>query len=217
MSQSPNDLAALRQEYSTRGLRRANLKPNPFDQFQVWFQEALQAELLEPNAMTLATSNAHGRIRTRTVLLKAFDQRGFVFFTNYSSKKAQDLTENAQASLLFPWLPLERQVSISGSVEKISNAESLTYFHSRPRGSQLGAWASDQSTVIPSRPFLEARLEEMKQKFGSAPIPLPDFWGGYRIIPDMLEFWQGSANRLHDRFAYTRQKTDHWLIERLSP
>jgi len=151
------------------------------------------------------------------VLLKAFDGRGFVFFTNYSSKKAFDLTENAQAGLLFPWLPLERQVSISGPVEKISTGESLAYFASRPFGSRLGAWVSLQSSIIPSRKFLEMKFEEMKSKFASGEVPLPDFWGGFRVVPQTIEFWQGSANRLHDRFEYTRENSDSWKIERLSP
>jgi len=217
MSEESLATAALRKEYSTRGLRREQLEADPFLQFRLWFQEAIQAQLLEPNAMSLATANSKGRVSARTVLLKAFDERGFVFFTNYSSKKALDLTENAQAALLFPWLPLERQVSISGPVEKISTVESLAYFASRPFGSQLGAWVSLQSSIIPSRKFLEMKFEEMKSKFVSGEVPLPDFWGGYRVVPQTIEFWQGSANRLHDRFLYTRQNDESWKIDRLSP
>jgi pyridoxamine 5'-phosphate oxidase len=217
MSQLSQDVADLRKEYSTRGLRRHDLNPDPLIQFRLWFQEALQAELLEPNAMTLATATREGKVSARTVLLKAFDERGFVFFTNYTSQKAQALTENPQAGLLFPWLPLERQVSISGPVEKITPVESLAYFSSRPFGSRLGAWVSSQSSIIPSRKFLEMKFEEMKNKFAAEEVPLPDFWGGYRVVPEAIEFWQGSANRLHDRFHYTRQKDQSWKIERLSP
>jgi pyridoxamine 5'-phosphate oxidase len=217
MSEPVVDVADLRKEYSTRGLGRETLKSDPMDQFRLWFQEAIAAQLLEPNAMTLATANREGRVKVRTVLLKAFDERGFVFFTNYTSQKARDLAENAQAGLLFPWLALERQVSISGSVEKISVTESLAYFSSRPFGSRLGAWVSLQSSIIPSRKFLEMKFEEMKAKFATGEIPLPDYWGGYRVVPKTIEFWQGSANRLHDRFQYSRLEDDAWKIERLSP
>lgn len=217
MSEESLAIAALRKEYSTRGLRREQLAADPFSQFSHWFKEALQAELLEPNAMSLATANASGRVAVRTVLLKAFDERGMVFFTNYTSKKAQEMEQNAQAALLFPWIALERQVSISGRVEKIAKEESLAYFQSRPRGSRLGAWVSKQSSVIPSREFLEKRFQENEAMFKDRDVSLPEFWGGYRVIPDTIEFWQGSANRLHDRFLYMRQVDESWKIERLSP
>lgn len=218
MSDSIRDLANdMRREYRAAKLDRENLDPDPFAQFRKWFQEAVDAELLEPNAMSLATAGADGRVTTRTVLLKAFDERGFVFFSNYRSRKAEQINENPHAGLLFPWLPLERQVCISGTVEKISTAESLKYFASRPFGSRLGAWVSQQSRVIPSRRFLEMKFEEMKAKFASGEVPLPVAWGGYRVSPETIEFWQGSPNRLHDRFLYTRQSDGSWRIERLSP
>ncbi len=216
VSPEPGKIADLRREYTDRGLHRADLDPDPVAQFRKWFQEAQAADLLEPNAMALATADAKGRVTARTVLLKAFDQKGFVFFTNYNSLKAAQIAENPQAALLFNWLPLERQVSISGPVEKISTAESLAYFASRPFGSRLGAWVSQQSRVIPTRKWLEAKFEEMRKKFASGEVPLPDFWGGYRVAPETLEFWQGAASRLHDRFLYTRDGTE-WKIERLSP
>jgi pyridoxamine 5'-phosphate oxidase len=209
--------ADLRREYAARPLRRNNLAANPFDQFRLWFQEAINAELLEPNAMSLATSDPTGKTTVRTVLLKAFDERGFVFFTNYCSKKAVQLADNPHAGLLFPWLALERQVSLSGKAEKISTAESLAYFASRPFGNRLGAWVSLQSSIIPSRKFLEHKFEEMKSRFANGEVPLPDFWGGYRVVPDSIEFWQGSPNRLHDRFEYVRQAAGTWKIQRLSP
>ena len=169
------------------------------------------------NAMQLATTSAQNKPSLRTVLLKAFDERGFVFYTNYHSQKAQQMAENPQVAALFFWKELERQVEITGRVEKVSTLESLKYFTSRPRGSQLGAWVSAQSSIISSRRLLEAKLEEMKQKFSSGEIPLPDFWGGFRIIPESVEFWQGRPNRLHDRFEYRRQGLETWQIERLSP
>jgi pyridoxamine 5'-phosphate oxidase len=210
-------IADLRREYSTRGLRREDLQPNPFAQFRLWFKEAQAAELLEPNAMTFATAGTDGHVSARTVLLKAFDERGFVFFTNYGSAKARQLAENPNAALLFPWLALERQVTVSGRVEKISTAESLAYFASRPFGSRLGAWISHQSKVIPSRKLLELQFEKMRRKFANGEVPLPDFWGGYRVAPLTVEFWQGAASRLHDRFQYSRNAGGQWVIERLSP
>lgn len=210
-------VAELRREYHGTGLHRENLSPNPFDQFRKWFAQAQEAGLLEPNAMSLATADRSGRVGVRTVLLKAFDGRGLVFFTNYKSAKARQMEENPQAGLLFAWLPLERQVSISGRVEKISVMESLAYFASRPWGSRLGAWVSQQSEVISSRKLLEAKFEEMKAKFAGGEVPLPDFWGGYRVVPETVEFWQGAPSRLHDRFLYTLEKGGEWRIERLSP
>lgn len=220
MSESVSlDVAALRRDYATRTLRRENLAAEPFTQFRLWFQEAQKAELLEPNAMTCATADKSGRVTARTVLLKAFDERGFVFFTNTASTKARQMAENPQAALLFAWLPLERQVSITGPVEKITTAETLAYFASRPFGSRLGAWVSMQSSIIPSRKILEMKFEEMKAKFASGEVPLPDFWSGYRVVPETIEFWQGGKDRLHDRFLYARTgNTDTpWTINRLSP
>jgi pyridoxamine 5'-phosphate oxidase len=210
-------LADMRRDYRTRGLEINELRPDPVDQFRQWFGQAQEAELLEPNAMTLATADASGKVTARTVLLKAFDERGFVFFTNYESRKAKQMAENAQVALLFAWLPLERQVSICGTAAKISTAESLAYFASRPFGSRLGAWVSQQSKVIPSRKLLEMKFEEMKRKFADGEVPLPDFWGGFRVVPTTIEFWQGASNRLHDRFLYSRSGANEWVIERLSP
>jgi pyridoxamine 5'-phosphate oxidase len=211
------DVAELRRSYSTRTLRREDLTAEPFSQFRLWFQEAQQAVLLEPNAMTCATADLSGRVTARTVLLKAFDERGFVFFTNTGSTKARQMTENPQAALLFAWLPLERQVSITGRVEKITTAETLAYFASRPFGSKLGAWVSMQSSIIPSRKVLEMKFEEMKTRFANGEVPLPDFWSGFRVVPETIEFWQGGQDRLHDRFLYTRQDGASWSINRLSP
>lgn len=211
------DIGALRREYTQAGLNKANLAANPFSQFETWFQQANQAHITEVNAMQIATSTAQGKPSLRTVLLKAFDEQGFVFYTNYHSQKAQQIAENPQVAALFFWKELERQVEITGRVEKVSTLESLKYFTSRPRGSQLGAWVSAQSSIISSRKLLEAKLEEMKLKFSHGEIPLPDFWGGFRIIPDTVEFWQGRPNRLHDRFEYRLTEQNSWQIERLSP
>jgi pyridoxamine 5'-phosphate oxidase len=211
------DLGALRKEYKTRGLDREDLLPDPIDQFAAWFEQARQAGLTEPNAMSLATADAEGAVSLRTVLLKLFDRQGFVFFTNYRSRKAQDISANASVALLFPWLDLERQVKIRGRAAKISTAESLRYFSSRPHGSQIGAWVSDQSQVLSSRQVLEMKVLEMKRKFAEGKVPLPDFWGGYRVEPVSIEFWQGRESRLHDRFVYTRQADSTWKIERLMP
>jgi pyridoxamine 5'-phosphate oxidase len=210
------DIGELRRDYTQRGLDEADLNPDPFAQFELWFQQACEAELLEPNALVLSTVSAEGAPYQRTVLLKYFDRDGFVFFTNYSSRKAQHMAVNPQVSLLFPWYPLERQVAIVGTASKISAAESLRYFVSRPRNSQLGAWVSQQSAVISSRQLLEMQFEHMKEKFLHQEVPLPDFWGGYRVRPSSFEFWQGRPSRLHDRFLYSRQD-DTWAIARLSP
>ena len=209
------DVAALRRNYTRDGLRRGDLDPDPVGQFRKWFGEAVAAELVEPNAMVLSTTDGK-RPSSRTVLLKAYDERGFVFFTNYESRKARDIAADASVSLLFPWYPLERQVGILGRAERISAAESLAYFTSRPHGSRLGAWVSQQSAVINSRKFLEMKWDEMKRKFADREIPLPSFWGGFRVVPSEIEFWQGRENRLHDRFRYSRSG-EAWGIERLAP
>ncbi|MBD2113047.1 MULTISPECIES: pyridoxamine 5'-phosphate oxidase [Cyanophyceae] len=210
------DIGELRRDYSQRGLDLSELNPDPFAQFELWFQQAREAELLEPNALVLSTVSPAGAPYQRTVLLKYFDRDGFVFFTNYGSRKAQHIAENAQVSMLFPWYSLERQLTIAGPASKISAAESLRYFSSRPRGSQLGAWVSQQSSVIASRQMLEMQFEKMKEKFLNQEVPLPDFWGGYRVKPTSFEFWQGRPSRLHDRFLYSWQE-DEWAIARLSP
>jgi len=219
MASSDIDVAALRRNYTQRGLTRAELYPSPFDQFELWFQQACEADLLEPNALVLSTVDGEGMPYQRTVLLKYFDTSGFVFFTNYGSRKAQHITANPRVSLLFPWYALERQLIITGQATKISAAESLRYFSSRPRGSQLGAWVSQQSTVISSRQLLEMQFEKMKEKFRNHDVPLPDFWGGYRVSPVRFEFWQGRPNRLHDRFEYvaTNDPETPWQAQRLSP
>jgi pyridoxamine 5'-phosphate oxidase len=210
------DIGDIRKEYTQFGLNRKDLNPCPFSQFEFWFQQARTAELKEVNAMSLATIREDGMPQVRTVLLKIFDERGFVFFTNYNSAKAKEINHNPQAAVLFPWLDLERQVRISGAVEKISTAESFKYFASRPRGSQLGAWISEQSQVISNRSVLKTLMNQIKEKFKEGQVPLPDSWGGYRIIPESFEFWQGRANRLHDRFKYTQDKSG-WQINRLAP
>ncbi len=212
------DLAGLRREYETRGLRRAELHPDPIEQFATWFSTAVNSGLPDANAITLATATPDGKPSARVVLLKGFDQRGFVFFTNYESKKGQELEANPEAAFVVYWMQLERQIRVTGRVEKSSREESEGYFHERPRGSQLGAWVSRQSEVIDARRILDARLEEMTQRFaGTNPIELPPHWGGYRIVPATIEFWQGRANRLHDRFRYTREEDGAWTIERLAP
>jgi pyridoxamine 5'-phosphate oxidase len=210
------NLAEFRKEYSDRGLRREELNPDPVAQFSEWFIQATELEVHEPNAMTLATADPSGMPYQRTVLLKYYDKDGFVFFTNYGSRKAAQIAANPKVSLLFPWITLERQVIIQGHAEKISTAESLRYFASRPRESQIGAWVSNQSEVITSRKFLMQKLAEIREKFHHGEIPLPSFWGGYRVVPEAIEFWQGGPARLHDRFLYRKQNAA-WAIERLSP
>ena len=208
------DLSNLRKEYLKSGIDEDELDSNPINQFSLWFDQAMEANLIEPSAMSLAT--ADNEIGIRTVLLKFFDDKGFVFFTNYDSKKSKQIEKNHQAAILFPWLALERQVRIVGSVEKISKSESLKYFKSRPKDSQLGAWSSEQSSKITSRSVLVDQFALMKKKFENKEIPLPDFWGGYRVVPESIEFWQGRENRLHDRIIYERENDD-WSISRLSP
>lgn len=210
------DLSALRQEYANQELDVENCAACPFTQFQTWFEHASHAEVLEPNAMVLATVAADGQPSQRTVLLKYFDAAGFVFFTNYGSRKAKQIASNQRVSLLFVWLPLHRQVEIHGVAERVSAAESLKYFALRPRGSQLGAWISRQSEVVSSRSVLETKWEELKRKFAGGDVPLPEFWGGYRVQPTRFEFWQGGASRLHDRIEY--QSSDkEWTRHRLAP
>ena len=209
-------VADLRKDYTLQGLRETDALPNPFQQFQKWFDQALAAQLTEPNAMTLATATQSGKPSARMVLLKDFDERGFVFYTNYKSHKGQELAENPQAALVFWWAELERQVRISGQVEKLSNQESDKYFHSRPFSSRLGAWASAQSQVISDRVVLELRLQELKTEYENKDVPRPPHWGGFRVIPTVIEFWQGRPNRLHDRLDYRRLNDGRWLIERLS-
>jgi len=209
------DLTNLRKEFRENGLNRSELDNDPFKQFSLWFTQAIKSGIVEPSAMSLATADEK-QIGIRTVLLKHFDDKGFVFFTNYGSKKSQQIKVKPQAALLFPWLNLERQVKIIGNVEKVSTLESIKYFASRPKDSKLSAWASQQSVTISSRSLLISQFESMKNKFSKGDVPLPDFWGGYRVIPDSIEFWQGRESRLHDRFIYQRSDND-WSISRLSP
>lgn len=210
-------LAELRKEYAMAGLRRADLDPDPLEQFRKWFQQTVDAGVPEPSAMTLASAGADGQPSARTVLLKGLDERGFSFFTSYESRKGRELEANPRASLHFLWKELERQVGVRGAVSMLSRQESETYFKMRPRGSRLGAWASRQSQVIANRAVLEDRLRELEQRHPGEDIPLPPHWGGYVLAPGEIEFWQGRPNRLHDRFRYTRQADGNWLIERLSP
>jgi len=206
----------MRNEYMSQGLQRKNLDDNPIKQFELWFHQAIDAKLIEPNAMSLATVGEDKMPAIRTVLLKSYDEEGFVFFSNYKSKKAQHIDHNPKVALHFAWLGLERQVKIEGIATKISKSASLKYFLSRPKGSQIGAWVSHQSEVISSRSLLEAKFDEIKNKFIDGKIPFPDFWGGYIIKPFIVEFWQGGKDRLHDRFEY-RWVENQWEIERLAP
>ena len=209
-------IADLRRSYTLAGLRRADLNPDPIAQFSKWLQQAIDAQLLEPTAMTLATAGKAGRPSARIVLLKGVDERGLIFYTNYESRKGRELAENSNAALAFYWPELERQVRANGTVSKLSRDESDKYFQSRPRGHQLGAWVSTQSDVIANRGVLEERLEQFEKRYPDT-VPLPPFWGGYILSPTEIEFWQGRPNRLHDRFRYSRQRDDRWLIERLAP
>jgi pyridoxamine 5'-phosphate oxidase len=209
-------LADLRKDYSLAGLAEKDLARDPFRQFDKWFQEAQAAKLGEPNAMILATATRDGRPSARTMLLKAVDGRGFVFFTNYESRKGRELDANPQATLVFPWLEIERQVIVEGTVTKVAREETDAYFHSRPRASQLGAWVSQQSSIIPGRAGLEENFKTVEQKYAGHEVPVPPYWGGWRLAPEMVEFWQGRRSRLHDRLRY-RRANDGWTIERLSP
>lgn len=210
-------IADLRREYALARLDETDVSHDPIVEFARWFAEAQEAEVLEVNAMTLATATAAGVPSARIVLLKAFDERGFVFFTDYRSRKGGELETNPRAALVFYWGELERQVRITGGVVPTSREESEEYFRSRPLGSRLGAWASHQSRVIPGRAVLEQDLRDVEERFGDGAIPLPPHWGGYRVVPDVIEFWQGRASRLHDRIRYTREVGKEWRVERLSP
>ncbi|MCC4832362.1 pyridoxamine 5'-phosphate oxidase [Shewanella sp. 1_MG-2023] len=211
-----NDLTDIRREYTQGGLRRNDLPENPMDLFTQWIEQAKQAELTDPTAMCVATVDEHGQPFQRIVLLKKFDDDGFVFFTNLESRKAIHLAQNAKTSLLFPWHPLERQVAVTGEAEPLSMMEVTKYFMSRPKDSQIAAWVSKQSSKISARQALEGKFNEMKNKFAKGEVPLPKFWGGYRIKPESIEFWQGGERRLHDRFVYQKNPSG-WNIDRLAP
>lgn len=211
------DLSLFREEYLKDTLHRRDLAATPFEQFDAWFRQALKAGIPEPNAMSVATSTPDGHPSLRTVLLKYYDDRGYVFFTNYGSRKGHEIAENPEVCLLLPWVVLERQIIIYGRAEKISRAESLKYFLTRPKESQLGAWVSQQSSVVSGRKLLMMKLQELKNKFAEGEVPLPSFWGGYRVVPHHMEFWQGGPGRVHDRFMYTRRDDGTWAIERLQP
>jgi len=211
------DVADLRRDYTLSGLSEADLDPDPILQFRAWLDRALADDPLDPTAMVLATADREGRPSARVVLLKGVDERGFVFYTNYLSRKGREVEENPHAALVFFWPALDRQVRVEGTVERTTREESEAYFKSRPLGSRLGAWASPQSEVIAGREGLEERLRELEGRFASGEVPLPEFWGGYRLRPDRVELWQGRPSRLHDRFRYTRLAEGGWRIERLSP
>jgi pyridoxamine 5'-phosphate oxidase len=208
-----------RREYDYGKLTRESLSASPFDQFTLWMEQAIEAGIQDPTAMSVATVSAEGKPWQRMVLLKDFDQRGFVFYTNLGSRKAQEIEANAQVSLHFPWLQLDRQVIVGGRAERLSTVDVMKYFLSRPKGSQLAAWASKQSSRINSRQALETQFAQIKEKFAEGEVPLPDFWGGFRVVPEEIEFWQGGEMRLHDRFSYSRSEDDtsSWDISRLSP
>lgn len=206
-----------RREYTAGGLNRDMLDACPLQQFEQWLEQSVRAGLEDPTAMVLATIDAQGHPWQRIVLLKGMSHGGFVFYTNYGSNKAQAIADNPTVSLLFPWNELDRQVIVGGQVEKMSIAESASYFLTRPRESQIAAWASRQSRPISARAMLEKQVQVLKEKFGKGDIPMPDFWGGYRVIPQRIEFWQGGEHRLHDRFLYSRQPDGQWQIEQLQP
>jgi pyridoxamine 5'-phosphate oxidase len=210
-------LADLRKDYTLAGLTEKDLARDPFRQFDKWFQEAEASKLVEPNAMILASATRDGRPSARTVLLKGVDGRGFVFYTNYESRKGRELDANPRASLVFPWFPFERQVIVEGPVAKVAREESEAYFQSRPMASQLAAWASAQSTIIPGRKALEEAMKDLEKKYAGQPVPLPPYWGGFRVSPETVEFWQGRRSRLHDRLRYRRESDGGWTVERLAP
>ncbi len=212
------DLGNVRKEYSRPSIEIDSLDPCAMKQFEAWFSEAMDSSIVEPNAMVLSTVDSRGQPAQRTVLLKYFDHSGFVFFTNYESRKANHIDGNAQVSLLFPWYGLERQVEVSGQAERVSSGESLKYFALRPRGSQLAAWVSRQSSVVPTRSVLQNKLAEMKARFASGAIPMPTAWGGFRVRPCRIEFWQGGGSRLHDRIEYLwSDDQESWTRQRLAP
>lgn len=217
MTEIRKDLAELRREYQVTPLRRKDLDPDPFVQFDRWFNEAMQVEAMDPNAMGLATVSPDGQPSLRTVLLKYYDRAGFVFYTNFGSRKSGEIAANPRVALLFYWHELHRQVKITGTATQISMAESMRYFARRPRDSQIGAWVSRQSSLISSRTLLENEFARIREKFAGGEIPLPSFWGGYRVAPHSVEFWQGRENRLHDRFIYLRAGDSNWDIARLAP
>ena len=205
-----------RREYDYGKLSRESLADDPFAQFTLWMNQAIEAQIQDPTAMSVATVSPEGKPWQRMVLLKGFDEQGFVFYTNLGSRKAKEIEANAQVSLHFPWLQLDRQVIIGGRAERLSAVEVMKYFISRPKESQLAAWASKQSSRISTRQVLETQFAQIKEKFAKGDIPLPDFWGGFRVVPEEIEFWQGGESRLHDRFSYNRDGDD-WQIDRLSP
>jgi pyridoxamine 5'-phosphate oxidase len=212
-----NQIAGIRRDYQMKSLQENDVAPDPFEQFSKWWDEAIKSELDEVNAMTLATASATGMPSARIVLLKSYSADGFVFFTNYNSNKGKEIEENPYACLVFFWKELERQIRISGTIEKVSEAESDEYFFSRPVGSRIGAWASPQSSIIPSRETIEMNLTKYEQQFAGGEITRPPHWGGYIVKPTVVEFWQGRSNRLHDRIQYLKQQEGMWKIERLAP
>ena len=207
----------LRVEYLQGELRREDLASDAIEQFAKWFGQATDAQVIQPNAMSLATVSAAGQPSLRTVLLKSYDAGGFVFFTNLESRKAREIAENPRVALLFAWLSPERQVIVTGTAQRVSTAEAMKYFLTRPRGSQIASWISRQSEAVSSRAVLEMEWDKMSRKFARGEVPLPSFWGGYRVTPQQIEFWQGRVNRLHDRFLYTRRADGSWTIGRLAP
>lgn len=214
---SGGELAGMRSNYTQGELDEGNLLPDPYDQFEKWFQEASNSGIVEPNAMSLATASPTGQTTLRTVLCKGYDRSGFVFYTNLESTKATQIAANSNVSLLFPWIKLERQVIINGNATRMSNVEVLKYFVTRPFESRLAAWTSQQSSVVTTRKLLEMKFAEMKRKFANGEVPLPSFWGGFRVRPRTIEFWQGRPSRLHDRFLYTGLENGNWRIDRLAP